>query len=82
MGAVWIHIPQTVGIELRPIEHRIDGISECPVVLDPPWGQHGEADQKHRGHPDDGLNPAPLPMPVKAAMRGFSKIMTTATYFV
>ena len=36
--------------------------------------RHGQAGLAHGA--------APLPMPVKAAMRGFSKVMTTATYFV
>ena len=36
--------------------------------------RHGQAGLAHGA--------APLPMPVKAAMRGFSKVMTTSTYFV
>lgn len=36
--------------------------------------RHGQAGLAHGA--------TPLPMPVKAAMRGFSKVMTTATYFV
>ena len=36
--------------------------------------RHGQAGLAHGA--------APLPMPVKAAMNGFSKVMTSATYFV